>query len=953
MRRDAFPAFPYATAYGIQKDLMRHIYDACERRATFGAFESPTGTGKTLSVLIAAMSWIDDRRRARLAGTKLDDEDDGRDGAGETTKSAEDDEPDWLREYDAKRRKTDADEVERRRGEIRREMRARAKTAETRARLRRDAETRLREKIRGGDARDSAVKNDEIDKHTAEEREFLADEYDSGAENAKEDLRTLLRDGDDESDDDDAHAAKEEDDALRPAQQVILCSRTHSQLTQVIGELKRTVFGGSVANAEEQVAVAAVAGRAQLCVNPAVKSLGSAARINERCLDMSKGKAKPGEKTKIKACPYLSKRRKAMLELKEAALAKPMDIEDLAKLGESSRACPYYAARSALPEADLVLMPYASLLHADTREILGVKLENAVVVFDEAHNLVDAVHNSYGAAVTLNQLSDVNDMLTEYVERFKTRLSANNLRYLRTLTNITRAFVKVLAKETEDESKPQKRLTTLNDFLFECGQDTVNMFSLRRYLKESKVAHKIASYGERVRSGENMSVDGVKMETIGRTKVAVAPDPNAAPRVGAVHALTSLIDALASADSDGRMIYERATPEGDPATLRFVLLDAASRFKRVVEQARSVILVGGTLAPIPELVAQLFPDLQSQTAPAPGARQLKTFTCGHIIPRDNLLPIALSAGPTGVALDFTHGARADVSVIDELGRILLNACRVSPGGACVFFPSFKYADEVYARWESTGAMASIRGVKDVYREPRDADAEQVKAMRALCALEGVDALTTDERNMLSVGYKNVIGARRGSWRILNSIEEKERGKGHEAQAEKVRGYRTRVEKELKDICADVLEVLDGRLLSKASGDGESVVFYLKMKADYYRYLAEVSSGDEREEASKNADEAYAEATTVANGKGSTDGLPPTHPVRLGLALNHSVFHYEIGNDSTKACELAKTAFEEAIADLDTLTDESYKDSTLIMQLLRDNLTLWTSDANDDDDDSDE
>ena len=207
-------------------------------------------------------------------------------------------------------------------------------------------------------------------------------------------------------------------------------------------------------------------------------------------------------------------------------------------------------------------------------------------------------------------------------------------------------------------------------------------------------------------------------------------------------------------------------------------------------------------------------------------------------------------------------------------------------------------------------------------------------MRALCALEGVDALTTDERNMLSVGYKNVIGARRGSWRILNSIEEKERGKGHEAQAEKVRGYRTRVEKELKDICADVLEVLDGRLLSKASGDGESVVFYLKMKADYYRYLAEVSSGDEREEASKNADEAYAEATTVANGKGSTDGLPPTHPVRLGLALNHSVFHYE--NRQTirpRRAKLAKTAFRGSHRRFGTtLTDESYKDSTLIMQL---------------------
>ena len=130
-----------------------------------------------------------------------------------------------------------------------------------------------------------------------------------------------------------------------------------------------------------------------------------------------------------------------------------------------------------VPEADLVLMPYASLLHADTREILGIKLENAVVIFDEAHNLVDAVHSSYGATVTLEQLRDVDEMLTAYVDRFKTRLSANNLRYLKTLANITRAFMKTLAKESADDSKPEKRLTSLNDFLFECGQDTVNMFS--------------------------------------------------------------------------------------------------------------------------------------------------------------------------------------------------------------------------------------------------------------------------------------------------------------------------------------------------------------------------------------------------------------------------------------------------------------------------------------------
>ena len=72
------------------------------------------------------------------------------------------------------------------------------------------------------------------------------------------------------------------------------------------------------------------------------------------------------------------------------------------------------------------------------------------------------------------------------------------------------------------------------------------------------------------------------------------------------------------------------------------------------------------------------------------------------------------------------------------------------------------------------------------------------------------------------------------------------------------------------------------------------------------------------------------------------GLKTTHPIRLGLALNYSVFYYEIIENRDKACRLAKNAFDDAIADLDSLPPDTYKDSTLIMQLLRDNLTLWSS-----------
>lgn len=110
------------------------------------------------------------------------------------------------------------------------------------------------------------------------------------------------------------------------------------------------------------------------------------------------------------------------------------------------------------------------------------------------------------------------------------------------------------------------------------------------------------------------------------------------------------------------------------------------------------------------------------------------------------------------------------------------------------------------------------------------------------------------------------------------------------------------------------------------------------KGDYYRYLAEFAGGNERKTAAENSLVAYKAASDIASSE-----LAPTHPIRLGLALNFSVFYYEILNAPDRACTLAKSAFDDAIAELDTLSEESYKDSTLIMQLLRDNLTLWTSD----------
>jgi len=213
--------------------------------------------------------------------------------------------------------------------------------------------------------------------------------------------------------------------------------------------------------------------------------------------------------------------------------------------------------------------------------------------------------------------------------------------------------------------------------------------------------------------------------------------------------------------------------------------------------------------------------------------------------------------------------------------------------------------------------------------------------------KGDQELSVEERNLLSVAYKNVIGARRASWRVLSSIEAKEKVKGDDSRVAKVAAYRKKVEDELDTVCDEILTIIKENLIPQAEqmkGEerAESSVFYYKMSGDYHRYLAEFKLDEMRRDCAEAALDAYKKAQEIA--EHPEDGLPPTHPIRLGLALNLSVFFYEILAEQDKACDLAKRAFDSAIAELDSLQEESYKDATLIMQLLRDNLTLWTSDG---------
>jgi len=190
--------------------------------------------------------------------------------------------------------------------------------------------------------------------------------------------------------------------------------------------------------------------------------------------------------------------------------------------------------------------------------------------------------------------------------------------------------------------------------------------------------------------------------------------------------------------------------------------------------------------------------------------------------------------------------------------------------------------------------------------------------------------SVEERNLLSVGFKNLIGGKRTAIRTIAAIEQNPK---YQKFAPALGQYKLKIELELQKDCQNIIDMIknDGM---KSQNEAESKAFFLKMIGDYYRYMAESAQGDVLTKARDGALEFYKQAE--AAGK----ELQACNPIKLGLALNFSVFYYEVMQDNKQACTLAETALQEAMNKIDDVDEETFRDAKSIIELLKENLTLW-------------
>ncbi|KAF2743829.1 DNA repair helicase [Sporormia fimetaria CBS 119925] len=723
--------------YEVQEQFMNAVYDCLEARKV-GIFESPTGTGKSLSLICGSLTWLRDHKRQTFQEGLATDADEG-------------EEPAWMLEH-ARKQKIQA-ALERR------------KAFQDRISKIKERERRVKERYQNGDRLYTKRRKTGADAATDdfEESHFVLDDYESDEEASKGPMPATF----------DEHgvsaathalmeklgyAAKRERAGSEEAvdeTKVFFCSRTHSQLTQITSELRRvqlppaistdsTTSPGEQLPDVEEIKHVTLGSRKNLCIFPKVNKLRSATAINERCLELQQKGTSPDCR-----CPFMpTKETEAVVnDFRDHALAKVRDIEDLGSLGKELGICPYYASRPVVKSCEIVTLPYPSLLQKSAREALDLSLKDHVIIIDEAHNLMDAISGIHTISVTLTQVQQARMQLTIYLQKFRNKLKGKNRTYVAQIVRVFDSIILYLQRLT-GEPKSRDGVVDMAALMSGKGVDQINLLKLNQYIQKSRLARKVDGY--------TVYADQVK-STSGGQEQAVVKSTGAKQTLPVLTHLQALLQALMNPSDEGKFFF---TKEGTECiTLRYMLLDPTNHFKEIVEEARSVILAGGTMSPMADYEQHLLSYLDPS--------RIMTLSCGHVIPPSNLLAVPVTQTVDGGQFDFTFEKRTTEKMMSDLGRAILAAIQHIPDGVVTFFPSYSYLEACSAAWKRLH-ISSDSGAStfwDALQETKPIFLEQ-SSQGSHPASDATKTMTVDS---VLAAYSTAISSRKGRGALLFAV----------------------------------------------------------------------------------------------------------------------------------------------------------------------------------------
>lgn len=633
--------------YNIQLQLMQNVYNALSHGKKLCVVESPTGTGKTLSLICSVLTWLRDNKAHVLMGGEDEDE--------------EDEEPDWVNQGYVESVLSD---------QIRLIQDYEAHLDHLRNEKLRNVEVRNTKRRRLNRVEVGIGDGNEVDD------EFLPREYysDEGGDDLEanggvplsKEVRAMLSKLDSDGKKDDEFDI----DRLNPIK-IYFASRTHSQLSQFASQLRLPVFPPSLPNIKlESIKHLPLGSRKQLCINPKVNRYNSTDAINDACKELQQN-GKQG-------CKYKNNsNNRSEREFRDRSFTSIHDIEDLANLGQSLEICPYYASRNSLASAEIITLPYQFLLLESTRESLGINLKNSVVVIDEAHNLIDTVNSIHSSEISLNDLQKVESGLKNYLNKFKSRLGPGNRVNLLKLIKLIEVLILFIRRNYKKPGQIIDPVEILSD-----NSDTLNIHKINKYIKSSKISYKIQSY----------------MQYLDDSNEGITTTPSQP----LLFKIASFITCLTYPAQEGKFFFEKGP------TIKYMLLQPDKCFQTILEDSKCVVLAGGTMQPVSEILENLFPIVTND--------QLVNFSCDHVIPEENLGTYVLREPQ----IELTFEKRAQPQILRQLGNFYLKLSESVPssGGIVGFFPSYQYLQLVIDHWKKSNLWLQLTKLRKVNYESK-------------------------------------------------------------------------------------------------------------------------------------------------------------------------------------------------------------------------------------------
>ncbi|XP_031739564.1 Fanconi anemia group J protein-like isoform X1 [Cucumis sativus] len=457
----------------------------------------------------------------------------------------------------------------------------------------------------------------------------------------------------------------------KTAPTIYYSSRTHSQISQVIREYRKTAY---------RVPMAVLASRKHLCTNPRVRGKDN---LDEKCKlllkDQDAGCSEFKNGNKVKCHPTLQKGGRHEVH----------DIQDLVKTGEAVKGCSYYAARSMAYNAQLVFCPYSYIINPVIRRAIGVDVKDAIVIFDEAHNIEDIAR--HGGSVDIEE-----DTLNKLQMELEQLCFINYLVYqpLYEMTQDLKSWID-RRKTTLQEREFQHYVTcwTGNHAQRELQEANITQQCFPILLECATKATKAASYTV----SDDAHLSGLSVLTL----------------EGLFSSLTYFFSRNGCHMSDYQLALQRYTKR-DPekacakwtVTLSLWCLNPAVVFRDIGDLSLSVILTSGTLSPLNSFSSEL------------GVRFGTSLEAPHVIDVESQVwPAIISIGPGNYPLNASYKTADGYAFQDALGKSLEEIFFIAPGGCLVFFPSYKLMEKLRNRWSETGQWSRLNARKSLFVEP--------------------------------------------------------------------------------------------------------------------------------------------------------------------------------------------------------------------------------------------